>query len=77
MDGVVDFGGVAVVVVAVSAGDTERVEGALTTIESFVDAVVDSEVCDPVRKSEAARRGRAGDNDVVLAPPLRLIRAAS
>lgn len=71
-----DFGGVAAVVV-VSAGDTERVEGALTAIESFVD-VVHSEVCDPVRRSEAARRGRAGDDDSVFVPlPLRLIRAAS
>jgi hypothetical protein len=77
IDGVVDFGGV-VAVVAVSAGDTERVEGALTAIESFVDAVVDSEVCDPVRRSEAARRGRAArDCAVVEAPLLRLIRAAS
>lgn len=76
IDGVEDFGGVAVVV-AVSAGDTARVEGALTAIESFVDAEVDSEVCDPVRRSEAARRGRAGDDDVVVALPVRLIRAAS
>lgn len=70
-----DFGGVAAVV-AVNAGDTERVEGALTAVESFVD-VVDSEVCDPVRRSEAARRGRAGDDDGVFVPLLRLIRAAS
>lgn len=64
-------------VVAVSAGEPERVEGALTAIESFVD-VVDSEVCDPVRRSEAARRGRAGDDDCVpVLPLLRLIRAAS
>ena len=78
IDGVVDFGGV-VVVVAVSAGDTERVEGALTAIESFVDAVVDSEVCDPVRRSEAARRGRAARDCAVVGvvPLLRLIRAAS
>jgi len=75
IDGVVDFGGVAAVI-AVSAGDTERVEGALTAVESFVE-VVDSEVCDPVRRSEAARRGRAGDDDGVFAPPPRLIRAAS
>jgi hypothetical protein len=76
IEGVVDFGGVAAVV-AVSAGEPERVEGALTAVESFVD-VVDSEVCDPVRRSEAARRGRAGDDDCVpVLPLLRLIRAAS
>lgn len=74
-DGVVDFGGVAAVV-AVSDGDAQRVEATLTAIESFVDAVVDSEVCDPVRRSDAARRGRAGD-DVEVVLLLRLIRAAS
>jgi len=64
-------------VVAVSDGDTERVEGALTTIESFVDVVVDREVCDPVRRSEAARRGRTEDDDVGVVPLLILIRATS
>lgn len=77
IDGVVDFGGVVTVEAVSAGGDTERVEGALTAIESFVDAVVDSEVCDPVRRSEAARRGRAARDGDAVAPPLRLIRAAS
>lgn len=77
MEGVVDLGGVAAVV-AVSAGDVERVEGALTAMESLVE-IVDRDVCEPVRRTEAARRGRACElvaGAVVLAE-LRLIRAAS
>lgn len=72
-----DLGGVAAVV-AVSAGDVERVDGALTTMESLVQ-VVDRDVCEPVRRIEAARRGRAGElvADVVELAALRLIRAAS
>lgn len=60
---------------AVSAGDTERVDGPLTTTESLV-AVVDRDVCEPVRKSEAARRGRAGEDEELFGL-VRLIRAAS
>jgi hypothetical protein len=43
-------------------GDVERVEGALTAIESAVDAVVDKDVVDPVpvRSIEAASLGRPG-----------------
>ena len=77
MEGVFDLGGVAVVVL-VRAGDVERVDGALTAMESLVQ-VVDKDVCEPVRRIEAARRGRAGElvaNEVGLAE-LRLIRAAS
>lgn len=40
------------------AGDTDRVDGALTAIESAVDAVVDKEVVEPVRRRDAASRGR-------------------
>lgn len=77
MEGVVDLGGVAMVV-AVSAGDAERVDGALTTTESLVQ-VVDRDVCEPVRRKEAARRGRAGElvADTVGLAELRLMRAAS
>jgi hypothetical protein len=39
-------------------GDTERVEGALTAIESMVDAVVDKDAAEPVLRADAARRGR-------------------
>ena len=61
MEGVVDLGGVAIVV-DVRAGEVERVEGAFTAMESLVD-VVDKDVCEPVRRMEAARRGRAGAPD--------------
>ena len=40
-------------------GDADRVEGALTAMESVVEATVDNEVVDPVRKREAASLGRA------------------
>lgn len=47
---------------ALLAGDTDRVDDAWTAIESAVDAVVDREVVDPdpapVRRIDAARRGR-------------------
>lgn len=72
IDAVVDLGVAADV--AVSEGDTERVDGALTTTESFV-VLVDREDCEPVRKRDAARRGRAGDEDEL--EDVRLIRAAS
>jgi hypothetical protein len=41
-----------------AAGDVERVMGALTATESAKDVVVESEVWEPVRRKEAARRGR-------------------
>jgi len=41
-----------------AAGDVERVMGALTATESATDVVVESEVWEPVRRKEAARRGR-------------------
>lgn len=77
IEGVVDLGGVAIVV-AVSDGDVERVEGAFTAIESLVE-IVDKDACEPVRRIEAARRGRAGGliADAVVLAELRLIRAAS
>lgn len=76
MEGVVDLGGVATLV-AVSAGEAERVDGALTAMESLVE-VVERDVCEPVRRMEAARRGRAGVVvDAVVLAGLRLIRAAS
>lgn len=77
MEGVVDLGGVAIVV-AVNAGDVERVEGAFTAMESLVE-VVDNDVCEPVLRMEAARRGRADAliADAIVFAELRLIRAAS
>lgn len=39
-------------------GDAERVVGALTAVESFVEA---TDVEDPVRRAFAARRGRGAD----------------
>ena len=60
----------------VTAGEVDRVEGALTAIESVVEVVVDSEVVDPVpvRKTEAASRGRPA-TDVVVALTDVLLRA--
>jgi hypothetical protein len=64
-------------------GDAERVEGGLATVES---AFVESEVVDPVRRTDAASLGRPElADDVELAVPdvlvdelaLILIRAAS
>jgi hypothetical protein len=64
MEGVKERGGVDVL-----AGDTDRVEGALTAMESVVEAVVDKEVVDPVpvpvRRTDAASRGRPAAADVV------------
>jgi hypothetical protein len=67
MEGVKDSGGVVML-----DGDADRVDGALTAMESAVEAVVDNEVVDtdpvPVRRTEAARRGRlVADVVVVLA----------
>lgn len=62
-----------------AVGEVDLVLGALTTMESEADAPVadeDSEVCDPVRRREAARRGRTADEELVGAA-FRLIRAAS
>ena len=60
-----------------AAGDVDLVLGALTAVESAADVAFEaSDACDPVRSSEAARRGReADDEDVELG--LRLMRAAS
>jgi len=41
-----------------AAGDVERVTGALTATESAMDVAVEREVWEPVRRREAARRGR-------------------
>ena len=60
IEGVVDFG--VLVELAVRAGDAEHVDGTLTSMESLV-AAVDSDVCEPVRRSGAARRGRAGEDE--------------
>ena len=67
----VEFGGE----VERAPGEVERVMGALTATESAMDVVVDRDVCEPVRRREAARRGRteALDEGGVLAP----MRAAS
>ena len=59
------------------AGDSERDPGGLTVTESVVDAAVDeSDDCEDVLRSAAARRGRAAA-DAGLEPAFRLIRAAS
>lgn len=62
-------------------GDADRVEGALTAMESAVEATVDNEVVDPVRKRDAASLGRAAGAAALLAvpfaPTLILILAAS
>lgn len=79
-DGVVDCGGDA----ETAPGEAERVVGGLTAIESAVEALVEREVFEPVRRAKAARRGRGADvvavEDVVLDVlfgALMLIRAAS
>ena len=54
-------------------------DGTLTSMESLV-AAVDSNVCEPVHRSEAARHGWAGEDeatDGVLLELVRLIRAVS
>ena len=58
-------------------GETERVVGALTAIESALDVLLlVKETCEPVRRSCAARRGR--DADVLeLEDEGGLMRAAS
>lgn len=50
-------------------GDADRVEGALTAMESVVEATVDNEVVDPVpvRRRDAASLGRAADAVAALA----------
>jgi len=77
--GVVDCGGVDMA----AAGEVERVEDAFTAMESLVDAIVEREVLEAVRRKEAARRARgaagaeaAGTLPDVLFEAL-LIRAAS
>jgi len=68
----VEFGGE----VESAAGEVERVIGALTATESASDVAVETDVWEPVRRREAARRGRWTDELVeggVLAP----MRAAS
>ena len=57
------------------AGDADRVLlGALTATESVVDATVDNEAFEPVRRSDAASLGRGAD---VVVVPVGLILAAS
>jgi hypothetical protein len=68
----VEFGGE----VERAAGEVDRVTGTLTATESAIDVAVETDVCEPVRRREAARRGRVTDRLVVggvLAP----MRAAS
>ena len=56
------MGGVASSVVCAPAGDAERVVGALTATESLVEATEDaSEMLDPVRRRDAASRGRGAE----------------
>ena len=42
-------------------GEVERVVGAFTAIESAVEALVERDVFEPVRRANAARRGRGAD----------------
>jgi hypothetical protein len=49
-----------------AAGDVERVTGALTAVESAKDVVVEREVWEPVRRKEAARRGRFAANKLFV-----------
>ena len=69
--GVIERGGD----VEIPAGDADRVLlGALTAMESVVDATVDNEAFEPVRSSDAASLGRCAD---AVAVPVGLILAAS
>lgn len=45
-------------------GDVERVIGALTVVESAAEVVVEREVVEPVRRRDAANRGRLLGVDV-------------
>ena len=48
-------------------GDVERVFGTFTTMESAVDvAFVETELLEPVRKREAARRGRLFGTELLV-----------
>ena len=58
-----------------AAGEVERVAGALTATESAKDVVVEREVWEPVRRKEAARRGRFAN--ALAVGGLALMRAAS
>jgi hypothetical protein len=65
-------------------GDVDRVMDGFAVIESAVDAAVEREVFEAVRRAEAARRGRGADGlmlavvvEVLCAALLLLIRAAS
>lgn len=58
------------------AGETERDAGGFTTVESDVDAAVDKELWELVRKRAAARRGRK-EAEAGLMFGLRLMRAAN
>lgn len=87
MDGVKEGGGEAVPETV--AGDPDRVDGAFTAMESTVEVVVDRDVVDPVRKRDAASRGREAAEAVAalagapvglfapFVPALMLILAAS
>lgn len=62
-----------------AVGDVDLVLGALTAIESELDTPVaddDKEVCDPVRRRDAARRGRTTEG-LLVGAAFKLIRAAS
>ena len=48
-------------------------DGTLTSMESLV-AAVDSDVCEPVHRSEAARCGWAGEDEVTDRVLLELVR---
>ena len=43
-------------------GEVERVIGALTATESASDVAVETDVWEPVRRREAAKRGRLVDD---------------
>lgn len=82
LDDAVDCGRDWVVLTESDDGDTDRVLGGFTIVESAAEATVDSDADEAVRRTDATRRGRgAGALGFVLAGPcasllFKLIRAA-
>jgi hypothetical protein len=60
-----------------AAGEVERVSGTLTATESATDVAVERDVCESVRRREAAKRGRLTTDGLASSGVLAPIRAAS
>jgi hypothetical protein len=60
-----------------AAGEVERVRGTLTATESATDVAVERDVCEPVRRREAAKRGRLTMDGLAGGGVLAPMRAAS